>query len=279
MELGRVGVVQEDAAVVVELDDDHGRLDAVVEGVRVGEPADPAEVRLAVVLGVLGQPDAPRRLREVQQVRAQDVGDERAVRLGHVGHQDALVRHDAVVAVRAAQVPLVVVVPPPARHGRVFHLLECLGFCLLLGWQGLHELEPESLLFLQDARAFVRAVVDLVRLRPREPRRHDHLRAAEEDVQAEVVAVETIPPGDRRGGGAEEHEVVAVLVHHRRSPNQVAEEPVDAHCRHRLLVPFRREGRPEDRKDAVTHRRRHLVQTEALVAEEELRVRPRPPLR
>ncbi|KAJ8121922.1 hypothetical protein ONZ43_g1748 [Nemania bipapillata] len=63
VELGGLGVRQEDAGVVVELGDDDGALHAVVERVGGAVPADPAEVRLGEDGPRVGKAQRARRRR------------------------------------------------------------------------------------------------------------------------------------------------------------------------------------------------------------------------
>lgn len=139
MELGGLGVGQEHARVVVELGQDDGALHPVVEGVGVAAAADPAEPRLAEPGRAVAELELARPGGQVQQVLAQDPAHEVLLRRGEGGHEDALVRHHAVVAVRAAQVPLVVVVPAPLGHAVVPHPRVHARLALLRRAQALHE--------------------------------------------------------------------------------------------------------------------------------------------
>lgn len=222
MKPGRLLVGQEHAGMVIELDDDDGALDAEVEGVGVSEAADPAEIRLGEEALDVFEAQTACRLRQVQQVFVQDGVDEGLLGGIQLADQDAFVRHDAVVAVRAAHVSLVVVVPAALGHRRVPELLVDLRFGLLVRRERLHQLQSSFVFDLQDPCAFVRARVDDVGLRAREPRRDDDLRLVQEDVQAQVVPVETEAPCVRAGGFAEQDEVVRVFVHHGWGFHQLA---------------------------------------------------------
>lgn len=112
---------------------------------------------------------------------------------------------------------------------------------------------------MQDARAGVRALVDLVGLGAGEPGRHDDLGFIQEHAEAQVVPVEAEPPGRGLGRRAEQHEVVAVLVHDPGRAHQLAQEVVDAHRRDGFRVALGAQrgfqqgqrGRPERRRDLV----------------------------
>lgn len=131
-----------------------------------------------------------------------------------VGVHHAFVRHDAVVAIRAAEVALVVFVPAAGRHGGVVKEGVGLGFCAEGRGEGLHELKAQGGFAVEDSGAGVRAGVDLVGLGAGEPRGEENLGAVQEDIQAEMVAVEGQAPGSLGGGAAEEDEVVGVFVHY-----------------------------------------------------------------
>lgn len=195
MEFSRLFVVQKDARMVVEFDDDDGGLDAVVEWVVVAVAANPAEICFrGEAEGVLEFEGAGGG-GQVEEVFVDYGGDEGLLGGGHGGHGDAFVGDDAVVAVGAAEVALVVAVPAARRHGRVVHEFVGLRFCLQLWGQGLHELEAELFFACQDAGAFVGARVDLVGLGAGEPGRDDDLAFVQENVEAEVVAIEGPAPG------------------------------------------------------------------------------------
>lgn len=236
MEPGRLLVCQEHAGMMIKLDDDDGALDAEVEGVGISKPADPAEIRLGEEALDVFEAKAAGGLRQVQQVFVEDGVDEGLLGGSQLADQDAFVRHDAVVAVRAAHVSLVVVVPAALGHRRVLELLVDLGLGLLVRRERLHQFQSRFVFHLQNPCAFVRARVDDVGLRACEPRRDDDLRLVQEDVQAQVVPVETEAPGVRAGGFAKQDEVVRVFVHHGWGFHQLTEEPVDAHGRSRFLV-------------------------------------------
>lgn len=138
VKLGRLLIRQEDARVVIKLCNDHGALNPVVKGVLVAKAADPAPVRLGEPALYLIETHLPRPLRKVQEELFADGEDEVLLRGRHVRHQDALVGNDAVVAVGAAQVALVVVVPAAVGHGRVLHEGISLGDGLLCGSEALH---------------------------------------------------------------------------------------------------------------------------------------------
>lgn len=175
---------------------------------------------------------------------------------------------------------LVVVVPAARGHPVVLHALVGAGRGLVLGAQALHELQAQPLLLVQDSGAPVGPVVDEVGLGAREPGAHDHLGPAQEDGEAQVVAVETetpgLPPGVRL---AEDAEVVRELVHDGGGPDQGAQKVVHAHGGDGLGVALGAEGGLEHRQDVGPQRRRELVQPHPFVRQQELRVRPRPPLR
>lgn len=90
----------------------------------------------------------------------------------------------------------------------------CLGFCAEGRGEGLHELEAQGGFAVEDGGAGVRAGVDLVGLGAGEPRGEENLGAVQEDIQAEVVAVEGEAPGSRGAGAAEEDEIVGVFIHY-----------------------------------------------------------------
>lgn len=110
----------------------------------------------------------------------------------------------------------------------------------------MHEFETEGFLNVEDARAAVGARVNFIRLGACEPRRGDNLVLVEEDVEAEVVAVEGPTPGSCGGGVAEEDEVVGKLIHDARRLDKFAEEMVYSHRFKRLVVAFWGEGGLED---------------------------------
>lgn len=260
--------------MVVELHQNNRALDAVVEGILVAEPANPAEVRLAFVLAHLGEFQRSRPRGQVQEVLLQDGVEEVFLGFGEGGSGDALVGDDAVVAVCAAEVALVVLVPAAWGHSGIVHVGEDAGLGLEVGREGLHELEAELLLDLHDAGACVRAGVDLVGLGAGEPGGGDDLGFVQEDVEAEVVAVEGPAPGSVGGRAAEEDEVVGELVHDAGCLDQLAEKVVDAHCFDGLVVAFWGERRFDDVHDGVADGGGDFVETQALVAEEKFRVGP-----
>lgn len=102
---------------------------------------------------------------------------------------NAFVWHDSVIPKCTTEVPLVVAVPAPGWHGRVFHFFVDLGFGLEGGREGLHKLQPQGLLFMQDSGSGVGAAVNFVGFGAREPWGDYDLRAVEEDVEAEVMTV------------------------------------------------------------------------------------------
>ena len=99
----------------------------------------------------------------------------------------------------------------------------------------------------------------------------------EEDVEAEVVAVEGDAPGAGGGGDAEEDEVVRVLVADARGADELAEEVVDAHGGDGFGVAFGGEGGAEDGHDRGDNFGGLVLEAEAFVAEEEFRVGPASP--
>ena len=124
---------------------------------------------------------------------------------------------------------LVVAVPAAGRHARIFHFGVDLGLGLE-GWgEGLHQLKTEGFFHVQDSCAGVGARVYFVGLGAGEPGGDDHLCLVEEDVEAEVVAVEGDAPGGGGGGCAEEDEVVGEFIADGGAVAELAEEVVDAH--------------------------------------------------
>lgn len=122
MELPRFLIRQKHTRVVIKLHKNHRALNPEVERVGVCEPSNPGEVCLGLIPLNLANFERSRVRREVEEVLLQDFVERRLLFRSEEGHRDALVRHDAVVAVRAAEVSLVVAVPATRRHGRVFHL-------------------------------------------------------------------------------------------------------------------------------------------------------------
>lgn len=228
------------------------------------------------VHGVL-ELEFPGSLGQVEQVLVQDSLDQPSLLAVHLVHADTFVGHDAVVAVRAAEMALVVLVPSTLGHGGIVH--EFVRLCALLQVlrQGSHEFETQVFFAGQDAGALVGAGVDFVGLGAGEPGTQNQLAAVEEGVQAEMVAVEGPAPWTVRGGVAEEDEVVRIFVHDLRGFDELAEEVVDAHRRDGLFVTFWRERRLEHGENRVAEGWRELVEAQALVAEQEFRVRPGPP--
>ena len=139
MELGGLGVRQEDARVVVEFDHHDGALDAVVEWIDGSVATDPGEVRRGEVGLDLLDPRRAGLRGEVEQVLCAYREDEGSLRRGHVGDEDALVGDGAVVAEGAAEVSLVVLVPAVGWHRWVVHLLINLRFSLQVRWEVLHQ--------------------------------------------------------------------------------------------------------------------------------------------
>lgn len=237
--------------MVVKLDDNNGALDAELEGIGVPEGPDPAKVYLVEPRPGVVEAHPPRPRGQVQQVLAQDAQHELLLAGRYVGHDNALVRHDPVVAVCAAEVALVVVVPPAVGHGRVPQQPVCLRPGLLVGREALHKPQPQPLLLGENAYPAILALIDKVGLGACKPQQYNNLRLIKEDVEVEVVAVEGVAPGARGRGVAKQDEVVAVLVYDGRRFDQVAEEAVDAYCAQRLLVALGRQRRLEDAQDAA----------------------------
>lgn len=238
MEFGRLRVVQEYAGMVVELHDDHGRLDAEVKrAVRLVGP-DPAEISRVEVTFALLQLHRSRFGREVEEILLQDREDEVLLRRVQGRDRDAFVGHDSVIPEGATEVSLIVAVPSSTWHGGVFHSLEDLSFCLEFWGERLHQFQAQCFLFVQNLRACVGPAVDLIGLCTGEPGRDDYLGAVEEDVQAKVVSVEGNAPGIRGGGRSKEHDVVRMLVTDGRAGAELAEEVIDAHGCEGLLVTF-----------------------------------------
>ena len=162
VELGGLLIVEEDTRVVIELDDDDGVLDTVVEGVFVAVTTNPAEVGFFGKTHGLLEFEFAGGGGQVEEVFVDDLGDEVALFGGHLAHGDAFVGDDAVVSVGAAEVALVVAVPAALGHGGIFHELVGLGLGLQVWGQRLHELEAQGLLPGQDAGSLVWTCVDLV---------------------------------------------------------------------------------------------------------------------
>ena len=267
--------------MVIELDNDHGILDTIIKRIVVAEPANPAKV------GLLLKPTAdllhtnlPGFGGQIKQVLLQYLFEQGPLGRRELGHRNALVWHYPVVSVRAAQMSLVVVVPSSFRHGRVAEEFVHLCFGLLLRTQALHQLQSQLLLLLQDAGALVRSLIDQIRLGTGEPRRDDHLRFVQENVQTQMVAVERKAPrsGSRRPRGRlEQNKVIRKLVAHPGSIDEVAQEAVDAHRAERFGVALGGERGLEHGKDGVADRGRDFVEPDALVAEKELGVGPGAP--
>lgn len=279
MEFLRLLIIQKHTGVVIELDENNRALDPIVKRVLVAEPANPAEVCLGFILADLGQFELPRPRGQIEEVLLQNAVEELFLGFREGDGGDALVGHDAVVAVRAAEVALVVLVPAARRHRGIMHLGEDARLGLELRGERLHELQTKPLLDLHDAGACVGTAVDLVGLGAGEPGGGDDLGLVEEDVQAEVVAVERPAPGPVGGGAAEEHEVVGEFVHDAGGVDQLAEKVVDAHGFDGLVVAFWRERRLEDVHDGVADGRGDFVETQAFVAEKEFGVGPCAPFR
>lgn len=196
----------------------------------------------------------------------------------HGGDEDTFVGDDAVVAIGATEVSLVVMIPATVGHGWVAEEFEDLGGLLLRRGEALHQGEAEALFLMEDACACIAACVDQVGLRTGEPGGDDDLGAVEEDTEAEVVAVEGESPWRGCGGFAEEDEVVGELVAHAGSLHKVAEEAVDPHGAEGFGVAFRGEGCFDGGEHGVAHLKGEFVQADALVAEQKLGVGPRAPL-
>lgn len=122
MKFPRLFICQKHTRVVVKLDENHRALNPEVERVGVCKPSDPGEVCLGFIPLDLVYFERSRVRRKVEEVLLQDPVERRLLFCGEQGHRDTLVGHDAVVAVRAAEVSLVVAVPATRRHGWVFHL-------------------------------------------------------------------------------------------------------------------------------------------------------------
>jgi hypothetical protein len=125
--------------VVVELGDEHRRLQPVVEHVAGMEPADPAEPRLVEVGFDLTHPGGARPFRQELYEGLGDV-DRMLLHIGgHAGHADAFEWDDPVVLEGAGQVPFVSGVHPAGRHGWVDQVRVNAGRTLLLCGQRGHE--------------------------------------------------------------------------------------------------------------------------------------------
>ena len=83
MEFRRLGVGQKHAGVVVELDEDHRALDAVVERARLRETADPAEMSRVMPLD-LGKPRGTRAARQHAKVFLHEVEEIPPLQRGEV---------------------------------------------------------------------------------------------------------------------------------------------------------------------------------------------------
>lgn len=106
----------------------------------------------------------------------------------------------------------------------------------------MHELETEGLLDVEDAGTAVGTRINFIWLGACEPWRGDDLVLVEEDVEAEVVAVEGPTPGSCGGRVSEEDEVVGELIHDARRFDEFTEEVVYAHRFEGLVIALRREG-------------------------------------
>lgn len=156
-----------------------------------------------------------------------------------------------------------------------------LGFLLEGAGEGLHEFEAEVSFVVEDFGAAPWAGVDYVGFGAREGW-GDHdlvgtVGVVEEDVEAEVVAVEGPAPGLGGRGCAEDEEVVRVLVHDLWEFDDFAEEVVYTHGGEGFLVTFGGEAGFNDGEDGIDLGLGEFFQAETKGAEEWFRVRPRTP--
>ena len=68
MELRRLGVIEENARMMVEFTHDNGALNSEVECIIVTKSSNPAEIRLGKELGDMLELHAPRLRRQIQKV-------------------------------------------------------------------------------------------------------------------------------------------------------------------------------------------------------------------
>ena len=102
--------------MVVELDERHRALDAVIERVVFRHAADPAEMGVGEVALDVGQPRGARAVRERDQIGVDQVQQVALLRLGHGIGAQALIGHNAVILIGAAEMQVVGEVATAIRH-------------------------------------------------------------------------------------------------------------------------------------------------------------------
>ena len=117
---------------MIKLDQDNWTLHTVIKWILVSKTPNPREIHLGLELADLLHLQLPRPPRQVEEILLEDAVEEGLlVRCeGGGGDLDAFIGHDAVVAVGAADVALVVAVPAAWGHGGIVHVFVDAGFLL-----------------------------------------------------------------------------------------------------------------------------------------------------
>ncbi len=97
---------------MVKLKNNDRALDSVIKGIFVAVRADPAEERLLKMISDLFFPNLPGGVWQIEQELFCDVEDELLLLSVQFGDENTFVRDDAVVPESAAEVTLVVLIPP-----------------------------------------------------------------------------------------------------------------------------------------------------------------------
>lgn len=118
---------------MIKLDNHNRTLNSIIKRILVSETPDPAEIGLVEPVLCLLQPNPTCGFGKIEKVLLQDGDHEFLLCSGHGGDEDSLVGNNPIIAVCAAYMALVVVVPAAVRHCRVAEEFEDLGGGLL-GW-------------------------------------------------------------------------------------------------------------------------------------------------
>src|ERR1700704_4490904 len=116
---------------MIELDEGHRALDAIVERVLLAEAADPAEMRfskMALDLVHARRKGAGRQRRDISR---QEVNEVALLQRAHLARAQSLERNDAVVLMRAAEMEMVGEMPAPRWQVATHHGLRHDGALLL----------------------------------------------------------------------------------------------------------------------------------------------------
>ena len=237
---------------MIELDQDDGAVDAVVEHAvrcRVADPREPRVVQMALDFRHLHLRVA---LIHVADVQLDQVDQLPTLRRRQFGDADASIVQHEVVLKRFGQVVV-------AGFGEVEDGLLPMGI-----GQPLDDREPWSCSSWRTSRALIRARRGQDRFRPREVRGHDHLVAEDEVVDDGVMAVEL--PAPRLGGRglAQHRDEVQPFAQKLMIVRELGQRFVQAHDVARELQPLRAERRAHEAEGRLALRLGHLLEADAL---------------